>query len=346
MRILIVRLSAMGDLVQTLPALTDATKAIPDIKFDWVVDESFADVPAWHSHVENVFPVALRRWKRNWRDAFSSGEAASFVRQLRSHDYDLIVDVQGGLKSAFATRLAKGKRTGYDAQGIHDWGAQFLYHQKFAVPKGVHSIQRMRRLLAAALGYQFTASDIDYGIVRGRLGPVAFQPPEPYLVFVHSTSWASKVWPEHYWSELTQLAGDAGFHVLLPWGDESERGRSQKIAQAHERAQALPHMSISEKAALINTAKGTVGLDTGLSHIAAALDVPSVTIYGATDPLLVGATGKHQLHLASTFECVRCHQTECTYVGPADFKPACLVEISPERVWESLVGIMGTDKHR
>ena len=104
MRILIVRLSAMGDLVQTLPALTDATKAIPDIKFDWVVDESFADVPAWHSHVENVFPTALRRWKRNWRDAFSGGEASSFVKELRSRDYDLIVDVQGGLKSAFAAR--------------------------------------------------------------------------------------------------------------------------------------------------------------------------------------------------------------------------------------------------
>ena len=340
MRILIVRLSAMGDLVQTLPALTDATKAIPDIKFDWVVDESFADVPSWHSHVENVFPIALRRWKGNWRDAFSSGEVMSFARQLRSHDYDLILDVQGGLKSAFIARLAKGKRAGYDAQGVHDWGAQFLYQQTFPIPKGVHSIQRMRRLLAAALGYQFTADGIDYGIVRARLGPKAFQPSEPYLVFVHSTSWASKIWPEHYWSELTRLAGDAGFHVLLPWGDEPEQRRSQKIAQAHERAQALPQMSISEKAALINSAKGTVGLDTGLSHIAAALDVPSVTIYGATDPLLVGAAGKDQFHFASTFECVRCHQTECTYEGPAEFKPACLVEITPELVWEKLYRLM------
>jgi heptosyltransferase-1 len=98
----------------------------------------------------------------------------------------------------------------------------------------------------------------------------------------------------------------------------------------------LPPLSITEKAAIINQACGTVGLDTGLSHIAAALDIPSVTIYGATDPLLVGATGRHQLHMVSGFECVGCHDTKCTYPGAAEFKPACLVEIKPENVWEKL----------
>ena len=330
----------MGDLVQTLPALTDAARVNPDIKFDWVVDESFAEVPAWHSHVERVFPTALRRWRRNWRQALLSGEPRSFVNQLRSRNYDIIVDVQGGFKSAFAARLAKGERSGYDARGVHDWGAQFLYQREFSVPKGIHSIQRMRRLLADVLGYQFEEAEVDYGIVRSKLGPLSFDAPQPYLVFVHSTSWVSKIWPEHYWSELTRLAGDAGFHVLLPWGDEPERQRSLRIAASHERARALPSMTISNKAVLISKAQGTVGLDTGLSHIAAALDIPSVTIYGATDPVLVGATGKRQLHLASSFECVRCHQTECTYQGAAEFKPACLVEITPSRVWEGLTRLM------
>ena len=123
-----------------------------------------------------------------------------------------------------AARLAKGKRAGYDAQGIHDWGAQFLYQQKFAVPKGVHSIQRMRRLLAAALGYQFSETISITELCDENSRAQRFTP-RPYLVFVHSTSWASKIWPEHYWAELTRLAGD-GFYVLLPWGDESERRRS------------------------------------------------------------------------------------------------------------------------
>ncbi len=104
----------MGDLVQTLPALTDAAKAIPGIKFDWIVDESFAHVPGWHSHVENVFPMALRRWGKNWVDAFKSGEPQALLKRLRAKNYDMVVDVQGGFKSAFASRLARGLRSGHD----------------------------------------------------------------------------------------------------------------------------------------------------------------------------------------------------------------------------------------
>lgn len=131
-----------------------------------------------------------------------------------------------------------------------------------------------------------------------------------------------------------------GFYVVLPWGDQAERLRSMAIRNGNERATVLPPLTISEKAAIIGEAQGTVGLDTGLSHIAAALDIPSVTIYGATDPRLVGATGKHQVHLASQFECIRCHQTECTYPRPAEFKPACLVELKPDDVWEKLLAAM------
>ncbi|HEX9544276.1 MAG TPA: glycosyltransferase family 9 protein, partial [Pyrinomonadaceae bacterium] len=145
-----------------------------------------------------------------------------------------------------------------------------------------------------------------------------------------------KVWPDFYWQELLINVTAAGYAVVLPWGDEAERQRAFRIAAGNDKAIVLPALSISQKAAIINRASATVGLDTGLSHIAAALDIPSITIYGATDPLLVGATGKHQLHLASTFECVRCHDVECKYAGPAEFKPACLVEIKPAHVWQKL----------
>ncbi len=220
----------MGDLVQTLPALSDAAKAIPQIKFDWVVDEAFAQVPTWHSHVERVFATGLRRWGKNWSTALNSGELKSFVKQLRATQYDMIVDVQGGFKSAFLARLAKGPHAGHDQRGVHDWGAQFFYQKRFTVPKGMHSILRMRRLLAGALGYSFQEADLDYGIVRTRLARPMLDLPEPYLVFIHSTSWASKVWPEAYWKELVQQAVAKGFYVLLPWGDEAERQRSLRIA--------------------------------------------------------------------------------------------------------------------
>lgn len=326
----------MGDLVQTLPALTDAAKAIPKIKFDWVVDEAFAQVPTWHSHVENVFATGLRRWGKNWSAVLNSGELQAFVKRLRASPYDMIVDVQGGFKSAAIARLAKGPRAGHDQRGVHDWGAQLFYQRRFTVPKGMHSILRMRRLLAAALGYSFQEADVDYGIVRTKLTRPILSLPEPYLVFIHSTSWASKVWPETYWKELLEQAVTKGFHVVLPWGDEAERQRSLRIASGNTWATVLPQVTISEKAGIISGAKGTVGLDTGLSHIAAALGIPSVTIYGATDPRLVGATGRNQVHIASQFECVRCHQTECTYQPISKFKPACLVEVTPTSVWQSV----------
>ena len=330
----------MGDLVQTLPALTDAVKAIPQIKFDWVVDESFAQVPTWHSHVERVFATGLRRWGKNWSETLNSGELQAFVKRLRGSDYDMIVDVQGGFKSAFVARLAKGPRAGHDHRGVHDWGAQFFYQKRLTVPKGMHSILRMRRLLAGALGYSFQETDVDYGIVRSKLPRPALDLPEPYLVFIHSTSWASKVWPEPYWKELAEQAIRKGFHVLLPWGDEAERQRSLRIAGTDKGATVLPQLSISEKAGIISGAKGTIGLDTGLSHIAAALGIPSVTIYGATDPRLVGATGQEQVHIASQFECVRCHQTECTYQPISKFKPACLVEVTPNIVWQKVESLL------
>lgn len=326
----------MGDLVQTLPALSDAARAIPDIRFDWIVDESFAQVPGWHRNVETVIPSAFRRWRKNWRRAFKSGEPQSFLKRVRAQEYDYIVDVQCELKSAVASRLARGPRYGYDSRAVHEWGAQFAYQKNFFVPKDKHSLQRMRQLLAGALGYEYEEERVDYGIDRSRLGPVLIDLPERFVVFIHSTSWTSKVWPEFYWQDLLNKVTADGYSVLLPWGNEAERERSVRIAAGNDQAIVLPALSISEKAAVINRAAATVGLDTGLSHIAAALDIPSITIYGATDPLLVGATGRHQMHLTSTFECVGCHDVVCKYTGPAAFKPACLVEIKPEYVWQKL----------
>ena len=326
----------MGDLVQTLPALTDAATAIPGITFDWVVDESFAQVPAWHKNVETVIPSAFRRWGKNWRQALKHREPQEFLRKVRSQKYDLVIDVQCELKSALAARLARGIRSGYDRQSVHEWGAQFAYQRKFFVPKGRHSIQRMRQLMAGALDYEYAENEMNYGIDLARLGPVSVKLPERFLVFIHSTSWASKCWPEVYWQALAKKAISAGFSVVLPWGDEAERERALRIANGHDDVIVLPPLSISEKAAIINKAYATVGLDTGLSHIAAALDIPSVTIYGATNPLLVGATGINQIHMVSGFECVACHDTRCTYNGVSEFKPACLVEITPDDVWQKL----------
>lgn len=330
----------MGDVVQTLPAVSDAARHFPHARFDWAVDESFAQVPAWHTSVERVLASRLRPWGRNVAGSFRSGEVSSFLKSLRERRYDLVVDLQGELKSAMIARLARGKRHGYDRRSVHEWGAHLIYNRRFNVLKGEHSIQRMRRLLSQALSYSYDEREVDYGIDRSRLPKPTLPIPEPFMVFIHSTSWESKNWPEFYWRDLTERATRAGFHVVLPWGTETERERSVRIAGDNSKVVVLPDLSISEKASIISRAHATVGLDTGLSHIAAALDIPSITLYGATDPRLVGATGRNQLHVASGFECVGCHETICRYLHEAEFKPACFVELKPERIWSELQAIV------
>jgi lipopolysaccharide heptosyltransferase I len=341
MRVLIVRLSSMGDVVHTLPALTDAARAIPTIHFDWAVDESFADIPAWHPHVGKVFPVALRRWRAGLSSAAGRGEAKEALRELRTESYDAIVDLQGEFKSAFIARLANGKRYGYDGASAREWGAQTVYREKFGIAKGTHSMSRMRRLLSQALGYSYDEAAVDYGIDRNRLPVSPLTIDRPYVVFIHSTSWASKNWPEQYWRELAASVTAGGYAVVLPWGSEAERERSVRIAAEQPNRIALPNLSISAKASIINRAAATVGLDTGLSHIAAALGIPSITLYGATDPNLCGAIGENQIHIRSDFECVGCHETDCSFTKNR-FKPACFESLTPATVFPQLEQLLGT----
>src|SRR5439155_7092412 len=134
MKVLIVRLSSMGDVVQTLPAIEDATRAIPGISFDWVVDGSFAEIPAWHPSIENVIAPSMRRWRSNAAEALKNKELSTLVKQIRATRYDAIVDLQGEIKSATLARLARGRRIGYDSRSVHEWGAQAAYQRRIRVP--------------------------------------------------------------------------------------------------------------------------------------------------------------------------------------------------------------------
>ena len=103
MRVLLVKTSSLGDVIHTLPALTDAQRAIPGIQFDWVVEEGFAEIPAWHPAVAQVIPVAIRRWRKHPLQTLRSGEWRRFKARLRETHYDLVIDAQGLLKSAWLT---------------------------------------------------------------------------------------------------------------------------------------------------------------------------------------------------------------------------------------------------
>jgi heptosyltransferase-1 len=199
---------------------------------------------------------------------------------------------------------------------------------KYAVPRNQHAVDRVRQLFAAALDYALPASPPDYGI-RERF---TSQGQQRYLVFLHGTTWPTKHWPEAYWSELAGMAAGHGMQVKLPWGNEIERQRAGRIAAAGAAVEVLPRMSLGELATLIAAASGVVGVDTGLVHLAAALGTPCITLYGATDPGLIGTLGEAQLHLQAQFACAPCHSKKCTFGGRSVVYPACYETLDPGRV--------------
>lgn len=338
MRVLIIKTSSLGDVLHTLPAVTDAVQQLPGIRFDWVVEEPFVEVPGWHAAVDEVIPVALRRWKHRPLHVLRRGEPQAAVKQLRKQRYDRIIDAQGLVKSAIISRFARGPRYGLDSASVREPLAARAYNQAFPVPRQQHAVQRVRQLFALALDYEMPATPADYGI-RQRF---SVQQRQSCLVFLHGTTWSTKHWPDEYWVELAALAVAAGLQVRIPWGNAIEKQRAGKIAAAHKEVEVLPRMQLGELAAVIAAARGVVGVDTGLVHLAAALGTPCVTLYGATDPGLIGTVGDAQLHLQASFPCAPCQQRNCSYQGAARVFPACYGDLPPARVWQSLDSALAT----
>lgn len=296
MRVLVVKMSSMGDIIHTLPAITDAARALVDIQFDWVVEEAFAEIPIWHPHVKQVIPIALRRWrKRCWQIKYA--EVKQFYQNLRSKQYDIVLDAQGSIKSAVTTRLSRGYRLGLDKNSVREKPAYLAYQQTFSVPRQQHAIIRLRQLFAKALNYPLPITAPDYGIDKNRLTLPNIALPKNYLVFVPNASWLAKRWSVHLWSLLLEKVTAQGIEVLMPWGIKQEKEYVQQIAKANPLLTILPHLILTELAAILANAKAIVSLDTGLSHLAAALATPAIVLYGPTDPALIGTIGPSQRHI-------------------------------------------------
>jgi len=332
-RVLLVKLSSLGDLIHCLPALTDAKRARPEIRFEWVVEEAFTEIPPLHPTVETVIPAALRRWRGRWRPAWAAGAPQAFVRALRERRYDLILDAQGLIKSAVVARLARGPVAGFDARSAREPLAALGYGRRYRVPRAAHAVTRLRHLFAAALGYPLPEDPPDFGLPPlGR--PVAAD--RPYLIFVHATTWSSKAWPARRWAELTRLATEAGYAVRLPWYAPGERLEAERIVAQAGGGELLPRLGLRELAAELGSAAGTVAVDTGLAHLAAALGTPGVSLYGASDPRLTGAVGREQIRLATDLPCVPCGRRRCTHPEASPGHPPCLDRLPAERVWTAL----------
>lgn len=334
-RILITKLASMGDLVHLLPALTDAKKADPNLTFDWVIDTNFAEVASWHTCIQNTFLTNHRKWRSSLFNKKTRSEFSSFLTKLKATSYDLVIDAQGNIKTALLSLFIKGKKAGFDASSIPEWGAHLFYDKKIHSSKKLHAISRLRELFAKALDYPLPNTPPDYQINKLKLIPPSLPLPPSYLVFVPIASYSSKLWPEESWNELIKQAEVLGHSILIPWGNEKERQRALRLSN-NSHVVILPKLSLSEIAYLILHAKAVVSMDTGFSHIAAALSIPTITLYGPTDPALTGTVGENQVHLSSPCSCLG--KRVCTQAK----KPMCLSNIIPSKVFFELQKILDT----
>lgn len=297
MRVLLIKTSSLGDVVHTLPALTDALRAIPNIRFDWVVEEGFAEIPRWHPAVDQVIPVAIRRWRKHPLQTWRSGEWRAFKQRIHQQQYDLVIDAQGLLKSAWLTRGFKVPVVGFNRQSAREPIASYFYDRPIFVAREQHAVERVRQLFAQALGYALPKQLGQYSLERERLALA--EQSAPYVLFLHGTTWPSKHWPQAAWRKLAEQLSAQGVAVRIPWGNAEEEQRAHAIAEGLPLVTVLPKLNLTEVAGQIAGAQACVAVDTGLGHLAAALDVPCVSLYGPTLPGRVGAYGQGQIHLCA-----------------------------------------------
>lgn len=283
--ILLIKTSSLGDVLHNLPVVSDIVAHLPDARIDWVVEENFAALPALHPRVNRVIPVAMRRWRHDLWQAKDEMQLAQDA--LRASRYDFSIDTQGLLKSALLGRIVQNlPRCGMDWHSAREPLASLLYTRKFRVEKNQHAVERNRQLAAQALGYTLSGAP-DYGIQAPALN-LPWLPTAPYAVLLHATSRDDKLWDEANWIALGEQLQKTGIRSVLPWGNAAEQARAERLAEHLPDALVAPRLTLPEAAYLLAHSQATIGVDTGLNHLAAALNVPTIGLYTATDPSLTG----------------------------------------------------------
>jgi heptosyltransferase-1 len=287
LNILIVRVSSLGDVVHNMPVVTDILRRYPDANIDWVVEEAYVDLVRLNGSVRNIIPFALRRWRKTFLSAGTRAEMRAFYRALRAETYDVVLDTQGLLKTGVVMGLARvangGKRVGLanSTEGSGYEAASRIFHT-MSVPVGrrTHGVLRGRLVAADALGYPVDGP-ADFGLRAPALQASAsdWLPDQAYAVFFHATARAAKQWPAANWLQIGKTLAARGMPVLLAWGSESEKQSAQQLAAHMPNARILPKLSMMEAVTLAQRATLAIGVDTGLTHIAAAYNRPTIELY-------------------------------------------------------------------
>lgn len=279
----------MGDVIHAMPVVSDALRHDPSLQIDWLVEASFAELPAMHPGVGQAIPIAMRRWRKKLLSRQTWQQIGAVRAQLRSTEYDLVLDLQGLLKSALWTCLAGGhKRAGHDWQHAREPLASWCYHHKLLYDPQAHAIERLRQAAAQALGYSVEGVP-RFGLRVPGQAP-SWLPTTPYWVALHATSRAEKLYPTDRWVSLAKAL--LPLTMVLPWGNEAERQAAHALAAQVPGARVAERTSLTDAAWMMRGAIGVVGVDTGLTHLACALDRPVVALFAATPAWRYGPYGR------------------------------------------------------
>lgn len=287
MRLLIVKTSSMGDVVHALPTISDIRRLRPGTTIDWLVEAPFAAIPALHPAVRRVLPLSWRKWRKTLWRADTRAAMVELRSALRREPYDLVLDLQGLLKSVMWGLQARGPLVGYDRASIREPLAALCYQRSAAVSRQLHAVERCRRLAAAHLGYAVPTEAPVFGIAP----PVgSWRAPVLSAALIPCASRPEKLWPEAHWIAIGQRLRRAGLTPVVIWGSDEERQRAERIAAGCE-GLVPPFLSVADTAAVLGQARQVVGLDTGFSHLGAAFGAPTIGIYCDHEPGLAGITG-------------------------------------------------------
>jgi heptosyltransferase I len=226
-----------------------------------------------------------------------SGAWSRFQQELREDEYDLVLDAQGLVKSGIVARQARGPIAGRNAKSAREATAALFYKHSYSVDLQLTEIEQLRQLFALALNYERPKAPADFGIETERLPGSAT--PGTHVALLHGAGWKTKLWPEENWISLAKEFRKRGLKPVMPWGSSEEYQRAGRIAAASG-AEVLPKLTIGEMAPLLRNARFAVGLDTGLTHVAIALKVKTVTLYGPSVPVYDAVQGGELVNLSST----------------------------------------------
>ncbi|MEZ5878575.1 MAG: lipopolysaccharide heptosyltransferase I [Tepidamorphaceae bacterium] len=315
-RVLLVKLSSLGDVVHTYPALSDVKRACPDVEIDWLVEEAFIGLAGLHPAVRKVIPAHLRAMKKkSLKDKFTYARA---LRQALKGKYDLVIDAQGLIKSAVVSRLAGAPVAGYSREHAREPWASVVYRHKFDLSVMQHAVTRTRKLFAAALGYELDGLPLDHGLdvkglaTQGRTELAKLRITSRPAVILHGSAWPTKTWDPQRWRAIARHLDARGIPLIIPAGGPEELEPAITITDGLKHAHVLPPMSLPGLAGVLAMARAVAGVDSGLTHLAEALGKPGVFLIGPTDPVRTGPLGKSLKTIVSSHADAPCYNRTCT----------------------------------